>query len=42
LLYVRIGVNLGEVIVEGEDFYGEGVNIAARLEQMAEPGGVYR
>ncbi|MFA1624571.1 adenylate/guanylate cyclase domain-containing protein [Rhizobium mongolense] len=38
---VRIGVNLGEVIVEGDDFYGEGVNIAARLEQMAEPGGVY-
>ncbi|MBP2238440.1 TolB-like protein/class 3 adenylate cyclase [Sinorhizobium kostiense] len=38
---VRIGVNLGEVIIEGDDFYGEGVNIAARLEQMAEPGGVY-
>ncbi|MFA1677191.1 adenylate/guanylate cyclase domain-containing protein [Rhizobium mongolense] len=38
---VRIGVNLGEVIVEDDDFYGEGVNIAARLEQMAEPGGVY-
>ncbi|WP_352962006.1 adenylate/guanylate cyclase domain-containing protein [Mesorhizobium sp. M1312] len=38
---VRIGVNLGEVIIDGEDFYGEGVNIAARLEQMAEPGGVY-
>ncbi|RUU07387.1 adenylate/guanylate cyclase domain-containing protein, partial [Mesorhizobium sp. M6A.T.Ca.TU.002.02.2.1] len=38
---VRIGVNLGEVIVDGDDFYGEGVNIAARLEQMAEPGSVY-
>jgi adenylate cyclase len=38
---VRIGVNLGEVIIEGDDFYGEGVNIAARLEQMAEPGSVY-
>ena len=38
---VRIGINLGEVIVEGDDFYGEGVNIAARLEQMAEPGSVY-
>jgi adenylate cyclase len=38
---VRMGVNLGEVIVEGEDFYGEGVNIAARLEQMAAPGTVY-
>lgn len=40
-ILVRIGVNLGKVIVEGDDFYGEGVNIAARLEQMAEPGGVY-
>jgi adenylate cyclase len=34
---VRIGVNLGEVIIEGEDRYGEGVNIAARLQQLAEP-----
>ena len=39
-LWVRIGINLGEVIVEGEDRYGEGVNIAARLEQLAEPGGI--
>ncbi|MBP2235263.1 class 3 adenylate cyclase [Sinorhizobium kostiense] len=38
---VRIGVNLGEVIVEGDDRYGEGVNIATRLEQVAEPGSVY-
>jgi TolB-like protein/class 3 adenylate cyclase/tetratricopeptide (TPR) repeat protein len=38
---MRIGINLGEVIVEGDDRYGEGVNIAARLEQIAEPGGVY-
>ncbi|RWD53130.1 MAG: adenylate/guanylate cyclase domain-containing protein [Mesorhizobium sp.] len=38
---VRIGINLGEVIVEGDDRYGEGVNIAARLEQIAEPGGIY-
>src|SRR5437773_379457 len=37
---VRIGVNLGEVIVEGEDCYGEGVNIAARLQELAEPGGI--
>ena len=36
----RIGVNLGDVIVEGDDIYGDGVNIAARLEAMAEPGGV--
>src|SRR5262245_49614751 len=40
-IQVRIGVNLGEVIVEGEDRYGEGVNIAARLQQLAEPGGIW-
>ena len=39
-IQVRIGINLGEVIVEGEDRYGEGVNIAARLQQLAEPGGI--
>ena len=38
---MRIGVNLGEVIFEGDDCYGEGVNIAARLEQIAEPGSIY-
>jgi class 3 adenylate cyclase/TolB-like protein/Tfp pilus assembly protein PilF len=37
---VRIGVNLGDVIVEGEDCHGEGVNIAARLQELAEPGGI--
>jgi adenylate cyclase len=37
---VRIGINLGEVIVEGDDRYGEDVNIAARLEQLADPGGI--
>ena len=36
----RIGVNVGEVIVDRDDIYGEGVNIAARLEGLAEPGGV--
>src|SRR5262245_42108874 len=40
-IQVRIGVNLGEVIVEGDDRYGEGVNIATRLEQLAEAGDVY-
>ncbi len=37
---VRMGINLGEVIIDGNDCYGEGVNIAARLEQLAEPGGI--
>ena len=36
----RIGVNLGDIIVEGDDIHGDGVNVAARLEGMAEPGGV--
>ncbi len=36
----RIGINLGDVMVEGEQIYGDGVNIAARLEGLAEPGGV--
>ena len=36
----RIGVNLGDVIVEGEDIFGDGVNVAARLESIAKPGGV--
>ena len=40
-IQVRIGVNLGEVIVEGDDRYGEGVNIATRLEQLAEAGDIY-
>ena len=40
-IQVRIGINLGEVIVEGDDRYGEGVNMAARLEQLAEPGGIF-
>ncbi len=36
----RIGVNVGDIIVEGEDILGDGVNVAARLQEIAEPGGV--
>src|SRR5690348_14682513 len=36
----RVGINLGDVIAEGEDIFGDGVNIAARLEGLADPGGV--
>jgi adenylate cyclase len=36
----RIGINLGDVIIEGDDIYGEGVNLAARLESIADAGGV--
>ena len=37
----RIGVNLGDIITDNDDIFGEGVNIAARLQQMAEPGAVF-
>ena len=40
ILY-RIGVNLGDVLIEGDDILGDGVNIAARLEGICEPGGVF-
>jgi adenylate cyclase len=36
----RIGVNLGDIVVEGDDIFGDGVNVAARLESIAEPGGI--
>ena len=39
-LKLRIGVNVGDVVIEGDDILGDGVNIAARLESIAEPGGV--
>jgi len=36
----RVGINLGDVIVDGDDIYGDGVNVAARLQTQAEPGGI--
>ena len=36
----RVGLNMGDVIIEGDNLYGEGVNVAARLESAAEPGGI--
>ena len=39
-MLLRVGLNLGDVIVEGDNLYGDGVNVAARLETVAEPGGI--
>ncbi len=39
-IVLRIGINLGDIVTQGDDIYGDGVNIAARLEQLAIPGGV--
>src|SRR5437016_1540153 len=36
----RVGINLGDIIIDGDDIYGDGVNVAARLEALAEPGGI--
>lgn len=40
-LALRVGINLGDVVVDGDDVFGDGVNVAARLESIAEPGGVF-
>ena len=40
-LEFRIGINLGDVVVEGADLFGDGVNVAARLQALADPGGVF-
>ncbi len=40
ILY-RIGINIGDIVLDEEDIYGDGVNIATRLEELAEPGGIY-
>lgn len=37
-MLLRVGINIGEVVVDGEDIYGDGVNVAARLEALADPG----
>ncbi len=39
-IVLRLGLNLGDVIIDGDDIHGDGVNVAARLEALAEPGGI--
>src|SRR5437764_4338878 len=36
----RIGINVGDIIIDGDDIFGDGVNVAARLQMLAEPGGI--
>lgn len=37
---IRVGINIGDIIVEGDDIFGDGVNVAARLQEIAPPGGI--
>src|SRR5260370_9401856 len=37
---LRIGINVGDIIIDGEDIFGDGVNVAARLQELAQPGGI--
>ncbi len=37
----RVGINIGDIIVDGDDIYGDGVNVAARLQALADPGSIY-
>ena len=37
----RVGINIGDIIIDGDDIFGDGVNVAARLQTLAEPGGIY-
>src|SRR5215472_6202069 len=37
----RVGINIGDIIIDGDDIFGDGVNLAARVENECEPGGVY-
>jgi class 3 adenylate cyclase len=39
-IILRIGINLGDVIVEGDDIHGDGVNVATRMQEIAQPGGI--
>ena len=39
-IFLRLGINVGDIIIEGEDIFGDGVNVAARIEAMDDPGGI--